>query len=161
MNLTLYCKHGNRYRPADMTAVYAAVREVAQQDFNATRPLLASPTASRDFLRQRMIGLEHEVFLVVFLDSRHRVIECREMFRGTVDGASVHPREVVKEALRLNACAVIVAHNHPSGIADPSQADEVITTHLRDALGLVEIRLLDHLIVGGDKVTSLAEKGLI
>ena len=92
---------------------------------------------------------------------RHRLIDCRDLFCGTVDGASVHPREVVKEALARNAAAVILAHNHPSGVAEPSQADEIITTRLRDALALVEIRVLDHLIVAGSSVTSLAERGVL
>ncbi|MGH8204104.1 MAG: RadC family protein, partial [Steroidobacteraceae bacterium] len=124
-------------------------------------PALASPRAARDYLIARLRDLEHEVFCCLFLDSRHRLTACEELFRGTVDGASVHPREVVKQALARNATAVILAHNHPSGIAEPSQADEIITTRLRDALALVEIRLLDHLIIGDGCCVSLAEKGLI
>ena len=119
------------------------------------------PGAARDYLVARLRDLEHEVFCCLFLDSRHRLTRCEELFRGTVDGASVHPREVVKQALARNATAVILAHNHPSGIAEPSQADEIITTRLRDALALVEIRLLDHLIIGDGHCISLAEKGLI
>ena len=99
--------------------------------------------------------------MCLFLDNRHRLISADEMFQGTIDGASVHPREVVKRALSLNAAAVILAHNHPSGVADPSQADELITHRLRDALAIVDIRCLDHLIVGGASVTSLAERGVI
>jgi len=95
------------------------------------------------------------------LDKRHRLIHYEELFRGTIDGASVHPREIVKQALRRNAAAVIVAHNHPSGIAEPSQADEFITQRVRDALALVDIRLLDHIIVGDGASVSLAERGLI
>lgn len=98
-------------------------------------------------------SLDHEVFCSLYLDSRHRLIDFVEMFRGTIDGASVYPREVVKEALRRNAAAVIVAHNHPSGVAEPSQADELITRRLRDALGMVDIRVLDHLLV--------AERGML
>jgi len=124
-------------------------------------PLLGSPRAARDYLVARLRDLEHEVFCCLFLDSRHRLTRCEELFRGTVDGASVHPREVVKQALARNATAVILAHNHPSGVAEPSQADEIITTRLRDALALVEIRLLDHLIIGDGHCVSLAEKGLI
>ena len=123
--------------------------------------MLSSPRAAQDFLTFRFAHLEHEVFAVLFLDTRHRLIDCRDLFRGTIDGASVHPREVVKEALAMNAAAVIIAHNHPSGVAEPSQADEIITTRLRDALALVEIRLLDHLIVAGSSVTSLAERGVL
>lgn len=122
---------------------------------------LTSPRAAQDFLTLRFAHLEHEVFAVLFLDTRHRLIDCRDLFRGTVDGASVCPREVVKEALAKNAAAVILAHNHPSGVAEPSQADEIITTRIRDALALVEIRVLDHLIVAGSTVTSLAERGVL
>lgn len=124
-------------------------------------PVLQSPRAAREYLIAKLRDREHEVFCCLYLDSRHRLINCEELFRGTVDGASVHPREVVKQALGRNATAVILAHNHPSGIAEPSQADEIITTRLRDALALVEIRLLDHLIIGDGNCTSLAEKGLI
>jgi len=124
-------------------------------------PSLTSPRAARDFLIARLRDREHEVFCCLFLDSRHRLISFEELFRGTVDGASVHPREVVKQALARNATAVILAHNHPSGIAEPSQADEIITTRLRDALALVDIRVLDHLIVGDGTCTSLAERGIV
>jgi DNA repair protein RadC len=101
------------------------------------------------------------VFCALFLDNRHRLIACDELFRGTIDGASVHPREVVRQALARNAAAVILAHNHPSGIAEPSQADELITLRLKDALGLVDIRVLDHLIVGDSRCVSLAERGVL
>jgi DNA repair protein RadC len=124
-------------------------------------PLLGSPKATRDYLSARLRHLEHEVFCCLFLDKRHRLMHCEELFRGTIDGASVHPREIVKLALQRNAAAVIVAHNHPSGIAEPSQADEVITQRVKEALGLVDIRLLDHLIVGDGACVSLAERGLI
>jgi DNA repair protein RadC len=101
------------------------------------------------------------VFTCLFLDNRHRVIECEELFRGTIDGASVHPREVVKRALQLNAAALILAHNHPSGVAEPSQADQQLTRRLREALGLVDIRVLDHLVVGDGEAVSFAERGLL
>ena len=104
---------------------------------------------------------EYESFCCIFLTNRHRVIEFVELFRGTIDGASVHPREVVKEALLRNSAAVIFAHPHPSGVAEPSQADELITRRLREALALMDIRVLDHLIVAGSEVVSLAERGLI
>lgn len=125
------------------------------------QPVLTSPNVVREYLAVHYSGQEREVFSCLFLDSRHRLIAVEELFLGTVDGASVHPREVVKRALKLNATAVVLAHNHPSGVAEPSQADELITVRLRDALALVEIRVLDHLIVGGRTVTSLAERGLI
>jgi DNA repair protein RadC len=124
-------------------------------------PALANPRATREFLRMRLRDLPHEVFCCVYLDNRHRVIGFEELFRGTIDGASVHPREVVKQALARNAAAVILAHNHPSGVAEPSQADEFITRRLKDALGLVDIRVLDHLIVGDSGCESLAERGLL
>jgi DNA repair protein RadC len=123
--------------------------------------VLESPATTRRYLALRFANLEHEVFCCLFLDNRHRVIACDELFRGTVDGASVHPREVVKQALARNAAAVILAHNHPSGVAEPSQADELITLRLKDALGVVDIRVLDHLVVAGSNVVSLAERGLL
>ena len=98
---------------------------------------------------------------MLFLDSRHRVLAFEELFRGTIDGASVHPREVVRRALQHNAAAVIFSHNHPSGVAEPSQADQRITLRLREALGLVDVRVLDHLIVGDGDCCSLAQRGLL
>ncbi|MGI9245547.1 MAG: RadC family protein [Steroidobacteraceae bacterium] len=124
-------------------------------------PPLANPRATRDYLRARLRDRDHEVFCCLFLDNRHRVIAFDEVFRGTIDGASVHPRDVVKLALARNAAAVILAHNHPSGVAEPSQADEMITSRLRDALGLVDIRVLDHIVVGDGACVSFAERGLI
>jgi DNA repair protein RadC len=122
---------------------------------------ISNPRHTRDYLRLHLAPHEHEIFAILFLDNRHRVIEFVPLFRGTVDGASVYPREVVKEALRRNAAAVILAHNHPSGVAEPSQADELITTRIRDALALVDIRVLDHLVVTGDTIVSFAERGLL
>jgi DNA repair protein RadC len=124
-------------------------------------PSLASPRATCDFLSAKLRDLEHEVFCCLYLDKRHRLIEYEELFRGTIDGASVHPREIVKLALQRNSAAVIVAHNHPSGIAEPSQADELITQRVKEALGLVDIRLLDHIVVGDGMIVSLAERGLL
>lgn len=149
--------------PARWAELQAALELVRRHHLERLQagPVLGSPRAARDYLVARLRDLEHEVFCCLFLDSRHRLTRCEELFRGTVDGASVHPREVVKQALARNATAVILAHNHPSGVAEPSQADEIITTRLRDALALVEIRLLDHLIVGDGSCISLAEKGLI
>ena len=104
---------------------------------------------------------DHEIFAAIFLDNRHRLIAIRELFRGTIDGASVHPREVAKEALQHNAAAVILAHNHPSGVAEPSHADELITQRLKDALALIDIRILDHVIVAGAHTVSFAARGLL
>ena len=120
---------------------------------------LTEPGRVRRFLSARLRDLPHEVFACLFLDNRHRVIRFEELFRGTIDGAAVPPREVVKTALGYNAAAVILAHNHPSGIAEPSQSDRRITERLREALGLVDIRLLDHFVVGDGDPVSFAERG--
>ncbi|MEY2170716.1 MULTISPECIES: JAB domain-containing protein [unclassified Rhodanobacter] len=122
---------------------------------------LGNPRDSGDFIKARLFGLPYEVFGCLFLDNRHRVLCFTEMFRGTVDGASVHPREVVKEALAVNACAVIFAHNHPSGVSEPSAADRAITRELQEALRLVGVRVLDHLVVGDGEPVSMAARGLI
>ncbi len=122
---------------------------------------IRSPRDTECFLLARLARLEHELFACLFLDNRHRVIKFDPLFRGTIDGTSVYPREVVKEALRSNAAAVILAHNHPSGVAEPSDADERITRRLKAALELVDIRVLDHLVVGDGEVTSLARRGLL
>lgn len=120
---------------------------------------LKNPADTQRFLLARMRDYQHEVFACLFLDNRHRVIEFSEMFRGTIDGTSVHPREVVKLALSFNAAAVIFAHNHPSGVAEPSQADHRLTRRLQEALGLVDIRVLDHIVIGDGNTVSLAERG--
>ena len=122
---------------------------------------LTSPGAVRDYLRLALASRPHEVFLVLFLDAQHRVLSDAELFRGTLTQTSVYPREVVKAALAANAAAVIFAHNHPSGVAQPSQADELLTRQLRDALDLVEVRVLDHFIVAGNQTLSFAERGLL
>jgi len=120
---------------------------------------LTHPAACADYLRARIGGFPYEVFVCLFLDNRHRVIACEELFRGSIDGASVHPREVVRRCLAHNAAAVIFAHNHPSGVAEPSQADREITRHLRQALELIEVRVLDHFVIGSGNALSLAERG--
>jgi len=122
---------------------------------------LSCPDDTRAYLKARLRDYPFEVFGCLFLDNRHRVIRFEELFRGTIDGASVHAREVVRRALDHNAAAVILAHNHPSGVAEPSAADTRITERLRQALSLIDVRVLDHLIVGDAEVTSLAERGLI
>lgn len=124
-------------------------------------PALTSPGAVRDYLRLLLAHLPHEVFVCLWLDAQHRVIDAQESFRGTLTQTSVYPREIVKSALGVNAAAVIFAHNHPSGVAQPSQADELLTRNLRDALALVEVRVLDHFIVAGNQTISFAERGLI
>ena len=141
-----------------------AAVEIARRQLSETLcagPSLASPKATRDFLSAHLRDLEHEIFCCLFLDKRHRLIKFEELFRGTIDGASVHPREIVKLALQRNSAAIIIAHNHPSGVAEPSQADEMITQRVKEALALVDIRLLDHIIIGDGATVSLAERGLI
>ena len=122
---------------------------------------LSCPDDTRKYFKSQLRDRSYEVFAAVFLDNRHQVICFEELFKGTIDGASVYPREVVKKALQHNAAALIVAHNHPSGVAEPSQADEHITARLKQALELVDIRLLDHLIVGDGEIVSLAERGVV
>jgi DNA repair protein RadC len=122
---------------------------------------LTNPAACADYLRARIAAHPYEVFACLFLDNRHRVIAFEELFRGSIDGASVHPREVVRRCLAHNAAAVIFAHNHPSGVAEPSQADRDITAELQRALALIEVRVLDHFIVGSGQPLSLAERGML
>ena len=122
---------------------------------------MRSPADTEAFLKAHMRHLDHEIFCCLFLDNRHRVLCFETLFRGTIDGTSVYPREVVKEALAVNAAAIILAHNHPSGVAEPSQADERITKRLKSALELVDIRLLDHLIIGDGSSTSMASRGIL
>lgn len=124
-------------------------------------PTMSSPQVVKEYLQVQMATLEHEVFAVLFLDAQHRLIEYREMFRGTVTQTSVYPREVVKEALALNAAALLLAHNHPSGHAEPSRADECLTQSLKSALQLVDVKVLDHLVVATTGVVSFAERGLL
>ena len=121
---------------------------------------ITNPSDASDFLRMRLGGLAHEEFHVLWLDNRHRILDCEKLFTGTIDGSSVYPREVVRAALNVNACAAILAHNHPSGVAEPSVADRVITDELRDALKLIRVRILDHIVVGA-KCVSMAGRGLI
>jgi DNA repair protein RadC len=141
-----------------------ALPELARRYFDDSLPageVIRSPADTEQFLKARMQHLDYELFCCLFLDNRHRVLGFDELFRGTIDGTSVYPREVVKEALAINAAAVILAHNHPSGVAEPSQADERITKRLKAALELVDIRLLDHLIIGEGRATSLAARGIV
>ena len=122
---------------------------------------IENPSATRQYLVSRLRHLNHEVFSVLFLDNAHRVIQYEELFQGTINGASVYPRRVLERAMQLNAAAVILAHNHPSGVAEPSQADKHITKTLINALALVDIRVLDHFVIGDSEAISFAERGLI
>ncbi|HEY7987062.1 MAG TPA: DNA repair protein RadC [Methylophilaceae bacterium] len=133
-----------------------ALREEMQQ-----RDVLASPAAVRDYLRIKLGALKREVFMVLLLDAQNRVIASEELFAGTLTQTSVYPREVVKRALHHNAAAAIFAHNHPSGVAEPSRADEMLTKVLKDALALVDVKVLDHFVVAGNGVLSFSERGLI
>lgn len=149
-----------QYRPARAEEVLQQARRVLSHRVRRGATM-SSPALVKDHLRLQIGALEHEVFCVLFLDAQHRIIELREMFRGTVSQTSVYPREVVKEALARNAAAVILAHNHPSGSAEPSRADEHLTQTLKAALAMVDVRVLDHLVVGGAEVVSFAERGLL
>ena len=145
-------------------AEIVAVLEIARRSLAEPlkkRPLLDMPSRVKDYLKLHLAGREHEVFAVLFLDARHQLLAMEEMFRGTLTQTSVYPREVVKRALQRNAAAVMLAHNHPSGVAEPSRADEFLTQTLKSALALVDVRVLDHLVVGRESVVSFAERGLL
>ena len=145
---------------AEMAAVLELARRSIAAELN-TRPLFDSPGKVKEYLRLQLDGREHEVFAVLFLDAQSRLLRLEEMFRGTLTQTSVYPREVVKRALHHNAGAMIFAHNHPSGVAEPSHADETLTQALKQALALVDVRVIDHFIVAGSGVLSFAERGLI
>lgn len=145
-------------------AQFAAALELAQRSLreDLEKPAaLTSPGAVRDYLRLSLGRRQHEVFVCIWLDAQHRVVAMEESFRGTLTQTSVYPREVVKAALQANAAAVIFAHNHPSGVAQPSQADELLTRTLKEALALVDVKVLDHFIVAGNQAISFAERGLL
>ena len=145
---------------AQLKAALELARRALKEEISS-RDALSSPRAVRDYLRLALAGREQEVFMVLLLDAQHRVIVSEELFRGTLTQTSVYPREVVKCALRHNAAAVIFAHNHPSGVAEPSHADEILTRSLKTALALVDIQVLDHFIVAGTRTLSFAERGLL
>ncbi|HBP4632943.1 TPA: DNA repair protein RadC [Pseudomonas aeruginosa] len=149
-----------RYMQATADQILEAARQVIDQKI-PRGALFTSPELVKDYLRTKLVGFEHEVFAVLFLDTKHRLIEYAELFHGTIDQASVYPREVVKAALRVNAAAVVFSHNHPSGNPEPSHADKVLTQRLREALTIVEIRTLDHIVVGSEGMVSFAEQGLL
>ena len=145
-------------------AELAAVLEIARRSMTQQlqqQAVFDTPGRVKDYLRLHLGGREHEVFAVLFLDAQGQLLVMEEMFRGTLTQTSVYPREVVKRALALNAAAVVLAHNHPSGVAEPSRADEFLTQSLKSALALVEVRVLDHLVVGQGAVVSFAERGLL
>ena len=145
---------------AEVAAVLEIARRVLAQQL-AEQPLFDSPQRVKDYVALHLRPLAHEAFAVLFLDSQHRSLAFEVMFRGTLAHTSVHPREIVKRALALNAGAVVLAHNHPSGAAEPSRADELLTQAVKAALQLVDVRVLDHMVVGAGSVLSFAERGLI
>jgi DNA repair protein RadC len=157
---TLYVQDGTGYRQADSHAVIREAQTILARRFRVGAPALSSPERMREFLRLHIGPLEYEVFGAVFLDNRHRLIRHEDLFRGTIDCAQVHVREVVLSALRLSAAAVVLYHNHPSGNTEPSVADELITRRIQSALALLDVRVLDHLIVGAT-IFSFAEHGLL
>jgi len=147
-------------RPARAEEIISLAESILRERVERGEPLTDPATVKR-WLVTRLSECPREVFCVIFLDNRHRVIAFEELFHGTLDGCSVHPREVVKQALQNNAAAVIFAHNHPSGIAEPSDADRRLTQRLKDALALVDVRTLDHFVIGGAEAVSFAERGLL
>ena len=149
-----------RYAAATPEVILEVARQVIDQKMQRGEQF-TSPQATKDYLQVKLAGYEHEVFAILMLDNQHRLIAYSELSRGTLDSASVHPREVVKEVLAHNAGAVILAHNHPSGHPEPSSADRSITSRLKEALALIEVRVLDHIVVGGLKTVSFAERGLL
>jgi DNA repair protein RadC len=156
----LICDAQGEYRAATSEEVLTAARRVLSHRVRRGTAL-TSPQTVRDQLRLNLGELEHEVFVALLLDSQHRLIEYVELFRGTLAQTSVYPREVVKIALTRNAAAMIFAHNHPSGVPEPSRADELLTQSLKQALALVDVRVLDHFIVAGADIVSFAERGLL
>ncbi|MEQ6438214.1 DNA repair protein RadC [Comamonas sp. w2-DMI] len=149
-----------RYLLATTDQILQAARQAIEHKLQRGASF-TSPATVKEYLCAKQAGFEHEVFAVLFLDSQLCLIEYAEMFRGTISSASVHPREVVKEALRANAAAVILSHNHPSGNPEPSAADQSMTQQLRAALKLVDVQVVDHVIVAGSRTTSFAERGLL
>lgn len=160
------------YFVADATGKYRARRALTEEQIIKAATLLlnrkiergfalTSPDLASTYFKTQLRGLGHEVFSCLFLDNQHRVIAYEELFQGTIDGAAVYPREVVKRCMQLNAAAVIFAHNHPSGVNYPSSADIGITKKLKEALGLIDVRVLDHFIIGDGEPLSFAERGLI
>lgn len=145
-------------------ARFAAIKELSQRHMLEgikSRDVLTSSTATREYLRAKFRDCQSEIFSCLFLNSQHHVVKLEELFRGTIDGAAVYPREVVKRCLYHNAAAVILAHNHPSGVAEPSQADIAITRKIKLALQTIEVKVLDHLVIGNSMVVSFAERGLL
>jgi DNA repair protein RadC len=158
---TLYVRDQSGFREADASDVLDRAQALIAQRYRAGSPVLSSPERTREFLRVHLGGSDRETFGVLHLDNRHRLIAAEDLFQGTIDRASVHPREVVKAVLaRAAVAAIVLYHNHPSGSSEPSAADELITRRLKEALALIDVRVLDHLIVG-ESIYSMAEAGLL
>lgn len=158
---TLLIRDGDQLRAASAQEVLDRAAALLAQRFRPGTAVLENPERTRQYLRHQIATLPYEVFGILLLDTRHRLIRSDVLFRGTIAGASVHPREVARVVLESNAAAVILFHNHPSGVAEPSQADELITRRLREALALLDVRVLDHLIIAGPQEYSFAETGLL
>jgi DNA repair protein RadC len=156
---TLYVREGSEFREADSYHVIREAQLLIARRFRPGAPVLSRPEQIRQFLKLRLGGRDHEVFCCFFLDSRRRLIAFEELFRGTVDCAQVHPRDVLRQALKHNATTVIFAHNHPSGDLEPSAADDFITRRLKDLLALMDVQVFDHIIVGQGGCYSMAEHG--
>jgi DNA repair protein RadC len=157
---TLYVREKDGFQEASAQEVLLEAQELIEGQFRSRICVLDNTESMRLFLKVRLGARDHEVFAVLFLDTHRRLLEYVELFRGTIDTAAVHPREVVKEALKRNAAAVIFAHNHPSGVAEPSDADEAITIRLKMALGQVGVKVIDHFVVG-ERIVSFVEMGLL
>lgn len=156
----VFAEEGSKSHVEDLAAARELIRRALEEDLQK-KDVLSSPAQVTDYLRLLLKGREYEVFVALFLDTQNHLIAAEEMFRGTLTQTSVYPREVVKRALAVNAAAVIFAHNHPSGVAEPSRADEALTTALKQALALVDVRVLDHFVVAGAVAMSFAERGLM
>lgn len=161
LETTLYVQHRrHRYCQATADQIVEAARQLVDKRMQRGTSF-RDPVVARAYFRDKLAGMEREVFAVAYLDSRHHLVEYVDLFHGTIDGAEVHPREVVRAAIRCNAAAAIVAHNHPSGSVEPSAADRAVTARLKQALSLIDVRLLDHIIVGGSQTLAMAERGWV
>jgi DNA repair protein RadC len=157
---TLYIRDGDTYQQATPDIILQRAQQLLAHRVRSGCCILRDPATTREFLRMRLAALGHEVFAAFFLDNHHRLIEYVELYRGTIDGTTIHTREVIREALARRAAAVIFCHNHPSGIAEPSPEDVQITRRLKQALAYIDVRVLDHLIIA-ESTTSFAERGLL
>ena len=160
MKLFVSDSEGN-YAPASDKIVMEAARYAAEKKLSRRGLTFSGPQATKQYIPVLLGGLDYEVFCVAYLDNRHKLIEFQQLFRGTIAGCSVHPREIVKETIKLEAAAVILFHNHPCGDPTPSNADELITRRIKEALAMIDVRLLDHIIVTGGMIRSMADMGLI